>query len=115
MSPICNTRVSPKNKEKDPNKLRITENSAGRGPFSRHRKRLTYLGPTYFKAYFNLRRTVNPIGLSSPPNFLENYKNRTAKNSVIVRPLKVNWAVCINLINNVSKVITNNQSINSLS
>ena len=38
-----------------------------------------------------------------------------AKNSVIVRPLKVNWAVCINLINNVSKVITNNQSINSLS
>ena len=33
MSPICNTKVSPKNKEKDPNKLRIAENSAGRGPF----------------------------------------------------------------------------------
>ena len=28
-------------------------------------------------------------------------RNRTAKNSVIVRPLKVNWAVCIHLINNV--------------
>ena len=42
-------------------------------------------------------------------------RNRTTKNSVIVRPLKVNWAVCINLINNVSKVITNNQCINSLS
>ena len=42
-------------------------------------------------------------------------RNRTAKNSVIVRPLKVNWAVCLNLINNVSKVITNNQCINSLS
>ena len=70
--------MSPKNKEKDPNKLRIAENSAGRGPF-------------------------HDIG------------NRTAKNSVIVRSLKVNWAVCINLINNLSKVITNNQSINSLS
>ena len=79
MSPICNTKVSPKNKEKDPYKLRIAENSAGRGP-------------------------IHDIG-----------KEIEAKNSVIVRPLKVNWAVCINLINNVSKVITNNQSINSLS
>ena len=79
MSPICTTKVSPKNKEKDPNKLRIAENSAGRGPF-------------------------HDIG-----------KGIEAKNSVTVRPLKVNWAVCINLINNVSKVITNNQNINSLS
>ena len=79
MSPICN-KVSPKNKEKDPNTLRIAENSAGRGIFHDIRK-----------------------------------EKKTAKNSVIVRPLKVNWAVCINLINNVSKVITNNQSINSLS
>ena len=79
MSPIRNTKVFPKTKEKDPNKLRIAENSAGRGPF-------------------------HDIG-----------KEIEAKNSVIVRPLKVNWAVCINLINDLSKVITNNQSINSLS
>ena len=38
-------------------------------------------------------------------------RNRTAKNSVIVRPLKVNWAVFISLINNVSKVITNTVKI----
>ena len=83
MSPICNTEVPPKNIEKDPNKLRIADNSAGRGPF-------------------------HDIGIPRK-------RNRTAKNSVTVRPLKVNWAVCISLINNVSKVITNNQSINSLS
>ena len=32
-----------------------------------------FMSQAYFKAYFNLWRTVNPIGLSSPPNFLENY------------------------------------------
>ena len=83
MSHICITEVPPKNIEKDPNKLRIADNSAGRGPF-------------------------HDIGIPRK-------RNRTAKNSVIVRPLKINWAVCISLINNVSKVITNNQSINSLS
>ena len=82
MSPICNTKVPPKNKEKDLNKLRIADNSAGRGPF-------------------------HDIGIPRK-------RNRAAKNSVTVRPLKVNWAVCISLINNVSKVIINNQSINSL-
>ena len=77
MSPICNTKVPPKNIEKDPNKLWIADNSADRGPF-------------------------HDIGISRK-------RIRTAKNSVTVRPLKVNWAVCISLINNVSKVITNNQ------
>ena len=63
MSPICNTKVPPKNKEKDLNKLRIADNLAGRGPF-------------------------HDIGIPRK-------RNRTAKNSVTVRPLKVNWAVCM--------------------
>ena len=78
VSPICNTKVSPK-KIKRSQQITDRGEFGGSWTFSRHRKR-----------------------------------NRTAKNSVIVRPLKVNWAVCINLINNVSKVITNNQSSNCL-
>ena len=33
MSPIFNTKVPPKNNEKDPNKLRFADISAGLGPF----------------------------------------------------------------------------------
>ena len=83
MLPIYNTKVPPKIKKKEPNKLRIADDSAGRGPF-------------------------HDIGIPRK-------RNRTAKNSVTVRSLKVNWAVCMNLINNVSKVNTNNQCISSLS
>ena len=58
---ITRTYCANTNKEKDPNKLRIVDNSAGRGPFY--------------------------------DTGIPRKRNRTAKNSVTVRPLKVNWAV----------------------
>ena len=71
LTPKC-----PKNKENDPNKLRMADVSEEFDPFH----------------YIEKESSVQTI-----------------------RSLEVNWAVGMNLINKMSKVITNDQSITSLS